>query len=428
MIFKKNYYFKLLLTLIFFNSSCKKERVDSIDPVIKIVAPYYNQNLSFRDTIFVEANITDERNLSYVKWSLSSEDNVFISSKTYETSGKAYELLEQIYLDRPELKSGIYYLLIAASDGVNEIKKFAKLNISEIPKQRKGVFIITSNGISTNIEHADQNYLVTTKAKLGLAFNAGSLSITNAQYYFLGSDNQSFHAIDLYDYKTMWTLLPATVYPYQDVANGESTVFLSDKLGYISGYEVSGNKVRSFKVQEAYYPVKLIVSGDFIVSELAAKTGSSRKLSSNYIESGAGSEEVIITDTVHELYNRYDSEVAVFFKNGNQPGLKFYKVNENQLYSYQSLPSGTIKGTARINEDIFLFCINNQIYKYQVSTNNLVPYLLENAEKMNYDDVNNELFIASKNQLKIHDYATAKLKATLTTTMDIKEISFFYNK
>ena len=97
--------FSLLLMYVLFSISCNKNE-DSIKPVITATAPATNMQYNTFDSIYVQAEITDEEGLSFVSVELLNADLISVVSPFGRTvSGNSYSLFTSLVIDNIHLQN-----------------------------------------------------------------------------------------------------------------------------------------------------------------------------------------------------------------------------------------------------------------------------------------------------------------------------------
>src|ERR1700746_4127123 len=134
-------YFCIFPILLLFLFSCRKEE-DISAPKITFSSPVENQVFNVYDHVPVKASVTDNTKLTSISVSLvdASQSLVHITVPV-PVSSPSTNVDMQYLLDNIHLESGVYYMLISASDGKNDSHGYLKINIVAVPKVLKKVYV-----------------------------------------------------------------------------------------------------------------------------------------------------------------------------------------------------------------------------------------------------------------------------------------------
>ncbi len=162
------------LSILF--SGCKKEDVDEEPPKIFLESPFENQTFSSIDTIFVNAVITDNQNVSSVEVELLKLDNELVTKRQFSFSGTEVNFGFAFEINQPLLATGQYYFAIRARDGENRSSAFRQILINAIPREIEQYIAITAETNDMRIETSSDLDTWSIRLTRFLDYNGGALN------------------------------------------------------------------------------------------------------------------------------------------------------------------------------------------------------------------------------------------------------------
>ena len=144
--------YKLFGLLLIILISCQKEK--EIFPQIRVLSPPEQSRFDFRDTLWLEFEVTDLRG-SLVVTLLDGDQVVNKGFKRISQTGSRY--LYRTVFDNPSLPSKSYSIRIQAYNGENQAAEFLKINYRQLPLQREGLAILLSNAGQRELAYLPEN-------------------------------------------------------------------------------------------------------------------------------------------------------------------------------------------------------------------------------------------------------------------------------
>ena len=107
----------LLCVVAVVMTSCREKEDDVSPPVVKVVEPYEGQVFAYGDTIFIRANISHIRNITFIKVGLvNGNQTPVLPMLNSEMSDADFFLVGYLVLDDVYMESGQYAVQIKVSD------------------------------------------------------------------------------------------------------------------------------------------------------------------------------------------------------------------------------------------------------------------------------------------------------------------------
>src|SRR4051812_36996044 len=114
--------------------ACKKERDDK-GPLVNFTAPFDGQSFTVNENMLVRADISDETGISSVVITLVDAGKIPVHTSLTVPVSSPKGTINTIYsLDNIHLESGLYYVMITASDGKNDSHTYQPVYITAIPR------------------------------------------------------------------------------------------------------------------------------------------------------------------------------------------------------------------------------------------------------------------------------------------------------
>jgi hypothetical protein len=425
--------FILALSVITFNA-CKKDQ-DTIPPVIVINSPAPNQAYHVFDTVPLNLNVSDDKQLqSPVSITLlDANGNAAMSSASVSVNTNPIHIVGGFPLSEIHLLSGNYTLKVTASDGRNVTNAFVPLNITAAPILRKGIYLISRGGGQVKISKVDTNFVITPYTSWQGDYGGSDISSYWQQLYVSGLYTGNFNAVNLTNASISWSE-PVVIGSnpwFCGAYVGGNNVYIPYFNGFVRGYDHLGVLQFSSATQSSYHPGKMLATGNYFLDEQIYVTNLSSKLVVNNISSGVGLQEMLLTQRLVQYCVKDADNVFLFGNNSAGQGqVELYTISLNGSWSPHPIPTGTILGVSQVDADHYLIALSDgNIYKYQYSVNSITAYLPGvNASNVFYDGLKNEVLISSVNRLSTYDYNSMALKHTVLHTDTILNFHLLNNK
>jgi hypothetical protein len=415
--------------------SCKKDD-DSQAPVISISSPYENEIFDVYDVALVAGNVRDDQKLESVTVNLLDEQNnvAYIGLPVPFTSPSS-SFQVSYALDNIHLESGIYYIHITASDGVNDANAYKKIQINAVPKVLKNVLVSTAaNSSQTKLYSIDSTFSVLNPVH---SFSGDYIGASASSYFqqFTNCGNYSgaFSSIDLTTNVVKYTVpcvISASPY-FTGYYATEKFSYVSYYNGFVKGYDHNGNVMYNANANPNHYIENFGFNGGYLLAEQVDKQTSARVLTSHQT-TGVGYQQTGITQDVIAFCEKDNSNVFVFGNVAGQGVIQLFDRNNNNLWNPYPFPlaTGALLSAVKIDSNTFLLGHSNgTIYKYQYQTSSVTTYLAGYiAKQLIFDDLNNEIYVVENNSISRFNYATAAVQNSIASPETILGLHLLYNR
>lgn len=424
--------FYLVLLLMVFLFSCKKEVKDNQSPVITISSPQLYQSFTALGSIAVQGNISDNNTITSVFISLRDENNIRVGDViSIHPNASEVTISEQFILNDLYLKSGIYTLKISASDGVNQTDKYIDVTINEFPKSRNGLFVFSNSGSVTAITKLDNTLNATSFTTVSGDFLAGNVNSINQQIISCGNSSGNLVAFDVISSTQPWLVNNnASGLPFfTSLALYNKEVFVGYYNRDIKSFSENGSQNFSAQAFVNSYANQLFVhENSLLITAQPEISGGITRLVTYYL-TGFVKDNILLNEDVKAMFSSSANEVVLFTNVAGTGKILVYNITSNSTWQPFTLNSGAITSATAISNGVYLITQNGEVNLVNLNTFTESTYLsTANAQLVKYDSVTNELIVAEGNTLKIYDYSTKTIKGNYTHTDSILAVDFWYNK
>jgi hypothetical protein len=415
--------------------SCKKDD-DSQAPVISISSPYENEIFDVYDVALVAGNVSDDQKLESVTVNLLDEQNnvAYIGLAVPFTSPSSSFQISYA-LDNIHLESGIYYIHITASDGVNESQAFKKIQINAVPKVLKNVLVSTKvNTTQTHLFSIDSAF---TSLNLIQTFSGDYLASSASSYFqqftTCGNYSGAYTSIDL-STSTIKYSIPSvnSSTPYfTGYYASEKFSYVSYYNGYVKGYDHNGNGIYNSNANANHYIENFCFNGGYLLAEQVDKQTNARILTSHQT-TGVGYQQTGMVQDAISFCEKDNENVFVFGNASGQGVIQLFDRSNNNIWNPYpfALATGGLLSAVKIDSNTYLLGHSNgNIYKYQYQTSSVTLYLGGyTAKQLVYDALSDELYIVEDNTISRFYYTTAALNNSINSPETILGVSLLYNR
>lgn len=422
----------IISLLIIVITSCKKE-VNS-DPQIVIISPTENQQFNVLDTIQVKCIVCDDNGIENIKTVLVNESLIpVLNPVNYypQTENKNIDLEILYPLDDIHLESGKYFILVRAFDGTNFKNKYVSINLDEVPKELEKLIVLTkSDNFTTNVFSVNPVFEIEEEFIIDGNYISSDISSKYRQLYFTGDIPCKLFVFDLEENELDWSVDASMPYPFfSNVYYNDGTVYTSSENGNITGYNNVGTVNLSTDFTTDSLPTKLLIHGEFILSDLKLRTGLQRLIATYYLVSGVKKQQIITNFKVIDFYLVDEDNIIVFAVQNNTGKIFIYNVTENYISEPVFIFNSEITSTAIINKSNFLVGTNNTIWLFN-SSNYSTTSVIEGitASQLEYDELNEIIFATELNNINFFQYPSGELINAVNYGDSILNIHLLYNK
>ncbi|MGQ9847033.1 MAG: hypothetical protein ACUVQP_05970, partial [Bacteroidales bacterium] len=388
----------MLFSLIFSILACKKKDLNEA-PSLNLYLPVENFTIQSVDTFQVKAVASDDNanNLRLTVYLADFNLQSVSVTNVYNFSGNFANLDILYILNERWLESGVYYLVVTASDGELLTRKFVKLYLSSIPKKIIGYVVGINSGQYCDIYIGDTNFVFTKKSTINACLD-GIYDSYNNYVYVLSKDGKLI-AYNYPELNVVYTIssLNKIGSPFKgDLEWKYPYVYVTNANGSIMAIDRNGNPRYSYRT--LFSPYKLIYWQNkwICLTDLYPQNFSWIEVpqcSKNY-QNNFKMNDILSLDEERCLAIQQHDNVVKFYT---------YKPEINYLNSFGHSQNGTYNGSLFINGQVLL-SINDHIYEmnpiygtltsiYQGNCLSLLKY--EASHQIIYG-VHNNMFFALK--------------------------------
>lgn len=430
----RNILFLISLTIIFIViSSCKKDG-DTLPPVVTIDNPYEYKTYNMYDTIYISGNVKDDNFVQSVKISIvNSNFEPVLNDEFHSIYTKTYNFNTSIAINDIHLNSGLYYVLVTASDGTNSKNLYRAITINGIPLVFKKVIAITNvNSNSYNVYGINDTLQSTFMFNYTGDYISSAINNNYQQIYICGSVNSDMNAYDLGSNSIQWSLTHENNAPFPSFNN----VYFNNDVIYVSYYN---NKIIGYNRLEGinmtahtttgYTPGKTYIFNNYLLAQ-EKNTSGTEYLLSVYYTTGFLKVSNLISVIIKGMETKDDTHVYLFGNTAaNKAVMTIYDIDQNGYYPPHAMPDASLNDYVKIDANDYLLSIGSDVYWYQQSTNSLTTILTNvNAKHICYESLSGNFVIASGNQLSIYNYPSGIYVGGTTLPYTINDILLQYNR
>jgi hypothetical protein len=425
--------FIVLCILLIFNYSCKKPK-DEVAPVITFTSPQSGAEYDIYDTIHVKANVTDNERVEYISVTLTNnENNILFSQEAYYENKSKVEPDLSLIIDDNQLESGIYYIRIIASDGINIIDNFREIRINEIYPEMKYPVIITAANSGKCSAWAYKNQSWSLIQAFQDTIEHSELASAFNQLYVSGKSSVGFKTIDLTDNKTEWQAVNQQhisgkwftgidfQYPY---------VFLSSVDGNIRALDKSGNVMQLKVCNSGTYAGFVQSSNNKVFATSTLPFPETYYISAFYTGNNVPSLTTPIAEKPVALKYLTDNKLLVCSGKDSKSTLWSFDGATSVLSKLRTIDE-VINDVALISSNVVLLATNGNVYTYDISANSLINVYssqINTYTSVAYNYVDQQIYIGSNDQIKIINYPENTVAGLITTPEIVTDVMLLFNK
>lgn len=413
--------------------ACKKDPINNSKPIISITSPNSSQYYTALDTILISGQVSDDELISSITISLKDVNNVsVVQSISIFPQSKEHTIHEKMYLNNIHLNNGQYTMNVAANDGENVAQKFINVNINAFPKTRKGVFLFSNNGTTTNITKLDNAFNASIFQTSSGDFLKGVVNSYDQEIINCGSATGDLTGYAISTGQLLWSVNNnATGFAFfTGVSATKNEVFVSYYNRTIQSYLSGGIPKFSAQAFTSSYSDQTVVHNDeLFISEQPEVSGTDIRLVAYYMSSGIEKQQMLLNEDVQSMFSFSENELVLFNNVGGTGVIKVYDISQNSVWQPFTLYSGAIDDVTEISNGVYVVVQNGNLSVVDRNNFSKLPYLSGiGANKVKYDSITNQLFVVRGSVLEVYDYSSKTIITTYAHTDTIKEVAFWYNR
>jgi hypothetical protein len=405
--------------------SCKKDE-DNSAPRISVVNPQENITLNTFDTLYVQANLLDDRNLTFVSVELLNADLIsVVSPYGRNLNSSSYFLNAQLIIDNIHLISGIHYILITAKDQVNTTRSYIKVFVNGLPLETKGY--VSFENVGNQIEiHSYFNQNDTLLLQTNGEVKGGIVDSYHQQLGILKGPDGPFQCFPLYPFIEEWEVAETNggiTFCRNQIENNFIQLGFNDQL--LSFYEGEAQLQGSFQSDISYSPMLSLKNGENIIVWQHAPSQSANRLEVFY-PSGAIKQVSPYNRTVVAFEIKNDNQVYVISNEATSAYLDIYNL-ENGIINSQSFENEHFYDACQDDIGNIYIAGLNGIKKYNPTTLQLNNFSPEVASQVCWDLNQQRLAACTGNEIIVMNLLGQEVYRS-TLSGNCKELTVWYSK
>lgn len=422
-------------------SACEDIADDTKNPDIVFMSPKENDNYKVSDTIQVDAQITDNKNIDWLRITLvnSHQQPVSSSINIENINQKKYNLSQKYPVDNLQLSSGTYYLQVEASDGVNTKNGQQRLNITELDKKLQYFLVITNS----NPKEVSVSTLDTTYTNKQFVFSEPTdyldsrFTSMNQQLIISGEIIYNTKAFDLKTFNQEWSI-PATGNPptpyFTVMGDNDKLLAMGYYEGFIGLFDQSGHQAMNIDCNSGLFPYALCLSDEYLIAAEHRLNSGNDYVSQYYIETGGLLRQKFIDGDIVNVHIReggsFEDEVVIVIGNWMGRGrIWHYDLGDNNVWNASSLYAEKIYTSCKVSDQYYLAGTGKDIRQHDYSTggtfiwkDNIAP------DRLKFDPVTNTVIAIKNNTIYFYDFDSASLKKSVQMNDKVLNVHPIYNK
>jgi len=434
MIMKKSGLLYLILYVVVFACpSCKKE-TDTFGPQISISKPYENQQFGVYDEISVVANICDDRKLASIDISIVDEEFItMMTTQTIYPENNCYDANISIRINDISIPTGDYYVLIRASDGVNETKKFQKIYITTLPKKLKYLIVVSKNAGQVNISKIDSTNTLILLKTLTTDYCGSAVSSTAQQFYIAGRYKGDVEVYSTIDWQLQWSIpcIISPPFPYFEAIDvHKKMLYVSYRGGKFEIYNEYGSIRAQKAIDNGNYALLFRPVGNYLVTYERSVSEMSKNLVVYYTPSYTVRLKYNLNYEISNIQSLSETEGLLFCNHLTNSPIKVVDIDGQTITDIATYNAYPINSVVHVFQKEYAFIAANSIFYY--SYPDLNPFGFYNAANIShlaYDEINNFCYFSEDfHQVKKFSFPFANLQTIATMPDTIINILPVFNK
>jgi hypothetical protein len=425
--------FIIVLTGLIFSCfySCQKD-TDTVNPKIRILLPFSNEQFNVGGMIHIQATITDDNTIEWIRLGLYDENQVpVLPSEVVYPLTNDYFWEADYYLDDIHLKSGIYELRITAFDGNNTGSGYLLLRLVEIARELERVVMVTQSSGSVNVWSVftgEPSILYSLPSD----YSASLTSSFYRHFYMTGEFVENLVCVEMDSWTREWSVEPMTDPPFHLPGNlyeGQQLLYVSFRSGFVRGYNSEGVIRFATPFSDQVEPGRIFEDQELLLVDLKEKSGHRRYIGGYYLASGIERNR-IRTDV--EVINFHPLDEIRSFVIGNKADtgyIGFCEVTGDKLWPLHSFEDGTIRASVAVDEKNLIIAGEGNCFWYQYSTNSLTKFISDvQIRSILYDDIDNFVYLVDSTGISVYTFPDRQFITFVGSEEEVMNAHLVYNK
>lgn len=368
-------------------SACKKE--DELAPTFDIILPELNDNHVAGDPIPVSILVSDNKNIDFVKASLTDGD-----SKSYGQTTKqiqSYTPFEEVVVgleiptDAFMNPAEEFYVRIEANDGFSEQVKYRQIQISISDKEVKGFVVVTGDSTNYQVQMLDTNYTVSQSYSHSGGFGDALINSKDGHLVVAGCSTGDLVSYDCETGSSIWTLTNQNGVPEGYVREmyfnkSQKDLYLSLNTGEIQTYSTSGTARGGFMLQDnSKRAESMFATDEKLYFEQSAVNDTFNYVHSLFLGTWVTHFYELTNFDLIKIAEADDSYAKVFVNQGSEAYYYNFNLTNGNYESIVSLPSGEVKEVIPAGNQGFILRYIDEVYYFN-KQNNFINQIHDGAQ------------------------------------------------
>lgn len=429
MITDRNIYFALLLGLLLL-AACKKDE-NSSKPEISLYSPVEYASFYVGDTMPVVGRVAHNNMISSIKIVIKDKNTnpVTIPQFLYPNS-YTYDLNFGYPIDANALESGMYTLVITATDGSNSSNLFRNIMITGEEKLFEAAVVITRPSIlKTYVYSIGWDWELENILNTDFGFTHAELSSRIRKLMLTKPNPSKLLAYDLDDIEEDEWLAAEPPYPlFNDILYDDMLTYVASANGDIKGVNQLGSTVYVTPLNSDTIPYLLHRYQNYMLSYCERRGGPERFLTQHYMGTGVFRTTSKIDFSIVSMFSMETSGCILFGKHEEGCSIYEYHPDEPYLNKMRDLPAGNLIDVVDITSGNYLLAHSAGILYFSANNGHLWEWKPGfQTEIMSFDQTRGLLFCAYGQDISVFRIDTGELVKEFKLSYPVYDLFIQYN-
>lgn len=415
---------------VLFVSGCKKE--EKITPDLTFFAPYASQWFDFGDTIWVDAQIGHPEMSRVTLTLVNSNFQPVEAVSNIQVNGSDFRFQNYIEITNKTIETGIHNVRIQVTAQGESYNFFRQVQIGELAKERKAVYVATSDGINRQLYRIENGQQVLSQSLFGDASGVAVNSFYGGVYLA-----PSFHG-DLLLFNP-----PSDSLVWRDendatggaafIKNVYSTgnaVYGLYQDGRVVEYGNNGGVASVIQLPSGARPLDMILLDNYLL--IVAQKEPQLELSIYFYNATTMQQirklDVPAAGEFIAILPYASGQFAFLYNDKNQKAAWDSYLTNGTFIAFPPLPSFLFLAAAAVGDGNFALGTDQGIFHYNKSVSGYLSISPIQPSILEYDYVRGEIMVGTGKSMSIRSYPSFQIISTHSFLSEIKGIDMYYNK
>jgi hypothetical protein len=408
--------------------SCNKEGDEPL-PVIQFLTPSSNSQFSVGDTIMVRAIITDEQMIRTVSVHIVNADFIPVTNLiSINVDDAEYELNIPLVIDNEDIISGEHYIRVIATDKHNYKVKFQSIFISGIEKVTIGYIAITRKSVSVSAIHLlNRGFSFDSVFDITSDYLLSEVNPTAGQFYYVTPNPSKIIALDAMGFEEQWSTVASPPHAEFTATDVMGHLYIASANGNIWGYTAQGFTPFITNGWNEYIPDQIAVNPDFLLAEQEARSGLNRFIVAYYTTSGYETNKLLVSDDITGI-SRAGDAFLISAWDGLNTTISLLEPEEMTFTPLKYVEGVRYKGIERVDDHSFLLYSDEQVSRFDLTFNMLVPLFPTSVSDIVFDELAHYIFVVNEYGVEVYEYPYGSYATTIVFDKPVLGFHVLYNK